>query len=165
MAPVTLSGPLSDVSRDARAYPVHLLREGGTGLCLFAARFYGINDAIHMARNDMEGTCVDTAAARLAEMADLYPRDWWFHNRDAWEFADEASGYRKQWDAVSVDTYTGDATTRSLSDLELWCSLARDVVTCTHVTGQPYTVPDGWRDWLFERNPRGGINWLVLERE
>ena len=161
MAPVTLSGPLSDVSRDARAYPVHLLREGGTGLCLFAARFYGINDAIHMKRNEMDITLVDISG-RVLEMRDMY--DCTAAMWDAWEFAEDARGRGETWDAVSVDTYTGDATTRSLSDLELWCSLARDVVTCTHVTGQPYTVPDGWRDWLFERNPRGGINWLVLER-
>ena len=161
MAPVTLSGPLSDVSRDARAYPVHLLREGGTGLCLFAARFYGINDAIHMARNEMDITLVDISG-RVLEMRDMY--DCTAAMWDAWEFAEDARGRGETWDAVSVDTYTGDATTRSLGDLELWCSLARDVVTCTHVTGQPYTVPDGWKDWLFERNPRGGINWLVLER-
>jgi hypothetical protein len=162
MAPVTLSGPLSDVSRDARAYPVHLLRQGGSGLCLFAARFYGINDAIHMARNEMELTLVDISD-RVLEMEDMYGCR--AHQGDAWEFANIALCAGYQWDAVSVDTYTGDATTRSLGDLELWCSLARDMVTCTHVTGQPYKVPDGWRDWLFERNPRGGVNWLVLERE
>ena len=161
MAPVTLSGPLSDVSRDARAYPVHLLREGGSGLCLFAARFYGINDAIHMKRNEMALTLVDVAP-RVLEMRLMY--ECAAVQTDAWEFAEWSRDQGEQWDAVSVDTYTGDATTRSLGDLELWCSLAHDVVTCTHVTGQPYTVPEGWRDWLFERNPRGGINWLVLER-
>ena len=161
MAPVTLSGPLSDVSKDARAYPVHLLRQGGSGLCLFAARFYGINDAIHMKRNEMSLTLVDVAP-RVLEMRIMY--ECAAVQTDAWEFAEWSRDQGEQWDAVSVDTYTGDATTRSLGDLELWCSLARDVVTCTHVTGQPYTVPEGWRDWLFERNPRGGINWLVLER-
>jgi hypothetical protein len=163
MAPVTLSGPLSEVSRDARAYPVHLLREGGTGLCLFAARFYGINDAIHMRRNEMRIVLVDISE-RVIEMADMYGDATVARLEDAWDYARFArlAGYR--FDAVSVDTYTGDATTRSLGDLELWCSLARDVVTCTHVTGQPYTVPKGWRDWLFERNARGGVNWLVLER-
>lgn len=161
MAPVTLSGPLSRVSKEARAYPVHLLREGGTGLCLFAARFYGINDAIHMARNEMSLTLVDISE-RVVEMAQMYGA--FPHVGDAWEYAETMAAELATWDAVSVDTYTGDATTRSLSDLELWCALARDVVTCTHVTGQPYTVPEGWRHWLFDRNPKHGVNWLVLER-
>ena len=161
MAPVTLSGPLSEVSRNARDYPVHLLREGGTGLCLFAARFYGVNDAVHMARNRMGLTIVDTSP-RVLEMAEMYGCDG--HMVDAWAFAQMAQRNGCEWDAVSVDCYTGDANTRALADLELWCSLARDVVTVTHVNGQPYSVPAGWSDGLFERNPRGGVNWLVLTR-
>jgi hypothetical protein len=157
-----LEGPLDAVSRDARAYPAHLLRQGGEGLCLFAARFFGINDAVHMARAGMSLTLVDTAP-RVFEMADMYGCA--AQQMDAWDFGEIARTAGDMWDAVSVDTYTGDATTRSLSTLELWCSLARDVVTCTHVRGQEYTVPDGWRDeGFFMRNPRGGVHWLVLTR-
>jgi hypothetical protein len=158
MAPVVLDGPLAEVSRNARAYPVHLLREGGTGLCLFAARFYGVNDAVHMARNQMELTLVDISP-RVQEMAGMYGAEAWLG--DAWEFAEATS---RQWDAVSVDTYTGDAARRSLDSLDLWCSLARDVVTATHVLGMDYTVPKGWTDSLFERNATNGVNWLVLTR-
>jgi hypothetical protein len=129
---------------------------------LFAARFYGINDAIHMHRAGLELTLVDTSE-RVLEMAEMYGCSG--HVDDAWEFAEFMSGEAANWDAVSVDTYTGDATTRSLSDLELWCSLARRVVTCTHVRGQKYVVPDGWSDRLMERRAYGGINWLVLTRE
>jgi hypothetical protein len=161
MAPVVLEGRLAELSREARAYPVHLLREGGTGLCLFAARFYGVNDAINMARNSMELTLVDTSE-RVLEMADMYECS--AHQMDAWDFATLMSATRNQWDAVSVDTYTGDICRRSLDSLELWCSLARDVVTATHVLGMPYTVPDGWTDSLFDRNPKNGVNWLVLTR-
>jgi hypothetical protein len=160
MAPVVLEGRLAELSAEARAYPVHLLREGGTGLCLFAARFYGVNDAINMARNSMELTLVDTSD-RVIEMADMYGAD--VYCGDAWEYAEHMRGGR-QWDAVSVDTYTGDICRRSLDSLELWCSLARDVVTATHVLGMPYTVPEGWSDSLFDRNPRNGVNWLVLTR-
>jgi hypothetical protein len=109
----------------------------------------------------MDLTLVDISD-RVLEMQKMY--NCAAYVWDAWEFTADALEREETWDAVSVDTYTGDATTRSLEDLHNWCSLARDVVTCTHVTGQPYTVPDGWRDWLFERNPRGGVNWLVLER-
>src|SRR6188472_4437148 len=110
-----LGAPLDAVSRDARAYPAHLLRESGEGLCLFAARFFGINDAVHMARAGMDLTLVDTAP-RVIEMADMYGAS--AVQGDAWEFAQEAWADGEQWDAVSVDTYTGDATTRSLSTLE-----------------------------------------------
>lgn len=156
-----LEGPLDAISRDAREYPAHLLRDGGNGLCLFAARFFGINDAIHMARAGMELTLVDVAP-RVLEMADMYGCS--AHQMDAWDFAEAVRGSGEQWDAVSVDCYTGDAGTRAVADLELWCSLARDVVTVTYVRGQDYTVPEGWADAKFMRNPRGGVYWLVLTR-
>lgn len=158
-----LKAPLDAVSRDARDYPAHLLRFGGTGLCLFAARFYGINDAIHMARAGMTIDLVDTSD-RVLEMGDMYGCS--AHLCDAWEFAGDAVADGRTWDAVSVDTYTGDATTRSLSNIvDLWCELAHDVVTLTHVRGQSYEVPGGWTDQLFLRNPRNGTNWLVLTRD
>jgi hypothetical protein len=154
---------LGELSREARVYPAHLLREGGTGLCLFAARFYGVNDAIHMARNSMRITLVDIAD-RVHEMADIYEGSVG-RQGDAWDLAVSFRDEGMQWDAVSVDTFTGDPARRSLDSLDLWCQLARDVVTVTHVDGMDYTVPDGWTDSLFQRNARGGINWLVLTRE
>ncbi len=116
-----LQWPLDRISRNARAYPVHLLREGDTALCLFAAAFLGINDSIHMVRNDIETTCVDRDGDRLNQMADLYPSHWTFDQADAWEFAENAAELGETWDVVSVDSYTGDATDRSLSTLGLWC--------------------------------------------
>ena len=164
MAPVTLQGPLSEVSRDARAYPVHLLREGDTGLCLFAAAFLGRNDAIHMARNNMVVTCVDTDVDRLREMSALYPDDWEFVTMDAWEFAAWAPESRDHntYDVVSVDTFTGDATDRSLESLDLWCSLARRVVTCTISPDSMFLAPEGWEHTYMERSDIA--SWLVLTR-
>ena len=159
MAPVVLDGRLGEIAAEARDYPVHYLREGGTGLCLFAARFWGVNDAIHMARNNMRLDLVDTSE-RVVEMADIY--GCMFHHGDAWQFAESMSADGVQWDAVSCDTYTGDAEHRSMTTLELWCSLARDVVTVTHVLGTPYEVPDGWKAELFPRNDRETVFWLVL---
>ena len=46
----TLEPQLQRIAEQARPYPGHLLREDGTGLCLFSAAFLGWNDAIHMAR-------------------------------------------------------------------------------------------------------------------
>lgn len=156
-----LEAPLDAVSRDAKAYPAHLLVERGEGLCLFAARFFGINDAVHMARLEMEIMLVDTSP-RVHEMGAMY--GCWAMMRDAWEYAEECRDDARIWDNVSVDNYTGDAGTRSLASLELWCSLARKSVTVTYVKGQEYTLPEGWRGWLFPRNPRKGVYWLVLER-
>ena len=156
MAPVVLDGRLGELAAEARVYPVHLLRDGGEGLCLFAARFWGVNDAIHMKRNNMAVTLVDTSE-RVLEMGEIY--ECRAYVQDAWEFAEAES---RQWDAVCCDTFTGDPMTRSLNSLELWCSLARDVVTVTHTPHAPYVVPDGWNGWLFPRNDR--VNWLVLER-
>ena len=157
--PVVLDGRLGELAAEGRVYPAHLLREGGTGLCLFAARFYGVNDAIHMQRNQMTVTLVDIAG-RVAEMGELYEAEWIM--ADAWAQAEAWGAEGRQWDAVSCDSFTGDPMTRSLASLELWCSLARDVVTVTHVPGAPWTAPDGWKGWLFPRNNR--VNWLVLER-
>jgi hypothetical protein len=158
MAPVVLDGRLGEISAEARVYPAHLLREGGTGLCLFAARFWGVNDAIHMARQTMTLTLVDTSP-RVIEMAEMYG-DVGYYQLDAWEMAQDSRERELNWDAVSCDTFTGDPMTRSLASLELWCSLARDVVTLTHTPGAPYDVPDGWKGELFPRNDR--VNWLVL---
>ena len=162
MAPVTvLESPLAGLYANASPYPADLLKPAGSGLCLFAARFYGVNDAIHMARAGMSLTLVDISE-RVLEMAEMYGCDATLG--DAWDFAESARETGATWDAVSVDCYTGDANTRALRDLALWCSLARDVVTGTHVSGQPYTLPEGWNDELFVRKARGGVNWLVLTR-
>jgi hypothetical protein len=168
-----LEGPLEPISRAAKAYPVHLLNYGETGLCLFAAAFLGKNDAIHMARMGMRVTCVDTDAAKLGSMERHYPADWTFIVGDAWDVAEnalllcrDAGGFDSptpMYDVVSVDTFTGDATDRSIETLDLWCSLAHRLVTATVGKGQAWTAPDGWEGALFDR---GGhlADWLVLTR-
>jgi hypothetical protein len=156
-----LEGPLEAISRVARPYPAWLLDGCETGLCLFSAAFLGHNDAIHFARAGIRTVCVDVSANRLRDMREIYPDDWVFVPADAWAFA-EAVVLGDKWDAVSVDTWRGDAERRSLDSLDLWCSLANNVVTVTHTTGLDYTVPDGWNARLFERAPN--VNWLVLTR-
>jgi hypothetical protein len=158
-----LTSPLDAISRVARPYPADMLPKGGTGLCLFAAAFLGHNDAIHMARRDMHVTCVDVDSGRLNEMSRLYPANWHWYPMDAWEFAEQARRDGWTWDVVSVDTFTGDATDRSLGTLDLWCSLAARAVTVTLSTGQDYTYPDGWRPSLFRRSDLA--DWLVLRRD
>jgi hypothetical protein len=157
----TLVGPLEPISRAAKAYPVHLLNYGETGLCLFAAAFLGKNDAIHMARMGMDITLVDINRERLEEMGELYECSYMIG--DAWEFARWMVDDGAEWDVVSVDSFTGDATDRSIGTLDLWCSLARRLVTATVGKGQAWTAPEGWEGALFDR---GGhlADWLVLTR-
>lgn len=157
-----LAPPLDRISREARPYPADMLAGCETGLCLFAAAFLGWNDAIHMARNDMTVTCVDRDRDRLAEMANLYPPEWRFRTEDAWRFAHDVSLFGDQWDAVSVDTFLGDATERSLRTLDLWCSLARRCVTVTIPAGTAPAVPAGWRSYEFPRSEKA--SWLVMQR-
>lgn len=162
---VVLAPPLDAISAEARPYPADMLEDCQTGLLLFAAAFLGVNDAIHFARKQLRCTCVDTDRERLGRMEDIYPDDWTFHVQDAWEFAREAAERGKTWDAVSVDTFTGNATNRSLADLEVWCALANRCLTVTVATGQEYVVPEGWEGFLFPREASHEIAaWLVMQR-
>lgn len=156
---------LEHVAQEARPYPVALLDKCETGLCLFAAAFCGHNDAVHFAEAGLVGTCVDIDGERLLEMRDLYPPDWTFTVADAWKFADTACALDLWWDAVSIDTFTGDAMCHSLDSLDLWCSLARRfvTVTLTEDARDSYRVPQGWNSFHFQRAQ--GVYWLVLERE
>jgi hypothetical protein len=158
---------LEDVAAHARPYPVVELDSCETGLVLFAAAYLGHNDAVHFAEAGIRTTCVDRDSARLAGMRQLYPDDWSFVAADAWTFAEAALELETTYDAVSVDTFTGDSELRSLSSLELWTSIARRVVTATYSAGygqraEPLDVPAGWERSLFERAP--GAYWLVLTR-
>jgi hypothetical protein len=163
MASVVLEPPLDRISREARPYPAYLLKTGWSGLALFAAAYLGHNDSIHFARNEMRGWCVDTDAEKLAKMRESYPPHWIFVKQDAWEFAALARGSGLMWDVVSVDTFTGDASKRSMETIDLWCSLARHVVTATMGRTDSVMVPQGWRAEHFERSARA--DWLVLQRD
>lgn len=158
---IVLEPPLDELSRQATPYPAFLLDSAETGLCLFAAGFLGINDAIHMARNDLTVTCVDVDAYKLEQMAAVYPVWWEFYTADAWDYAKAAEGRRQKWDVVSVDTFLGDATKKSLSSLDLWCSIANKAVTATVKDADP-EIPEGWQAEKFPRGYRA--DWLVLTR-
>jgi len=162
---VVLTHPLDAISRQARPYPADRLENCSTGLVLFAAAYLGHNDAIHFARKQLTTVCVDTDARKLADMQALYPSYWRFVRADAWTFAEQASERGDSWDAVSVDTYTGDATDRSLQTIGLWCAIANRVVTVTLPTNVSHGyIPDGWR--FSGIHPRSDLaSWLVLTRD
>lgn len=162
MAAVTYP-TLEHVATEARPYPTYLLEHAETGLCLFAAAFMGHNEAIHFALEEVQTTCVDIDQEKLHVMTDLYPEDWTFLCCDAWDFAEAHAEKGKRWDVVSVDTFRGNATERSLVSLELWCSIADKAVVATLEDGQTYKVPEGWTAQHFRRNSE--VFWLVLTRD
>lgn len=162
MAPVIEYKSLGEVAMEARPYPDHLLKDARTGLCLFSAAFLGHNEAIHFAMADVVTTCVDIDPDRLAQLEDLYPDTWEFVNEDAWDYAVAAGDAGRTWDVVSVDTFRGNATERSLTTIPLWCSLADKAVVMTLEKGQDYDVPLRWRAELMPRNSE--VYWLVLMR-
>jgi hypothetical protein len=162
MGMIQVGSRLDEISRVARPYPAHLLSGCETGLVLFSAAFLGHNDAIHFVRNDVLTTCVDTDGSRLAEMSRIYPEGWGFVMADAWEFAGEQAAAGSTWDAVSVDTFTGEAMERSLDSLDLWCGLARRVVTVTMPSRMEPFAPEGWRGTFHPRS--SDVSWLVLTR-
>ena len=146
---------------DRASYPVHLLEGCETGLCLFAAAFLGRNDVAHFEEAGVWTTCVDTDEERLGQMSFYYPNVWNFVPADAWEFAEEQFG---QWDAVSVDPFTGDAANAALASLPVWTTLARKfvTVTVTHFGQALVDVPEGWKSSIHARSATA--KWLVLER-
>lgn len=154
---------LQQVQQEARTYPGYLLSRGGTGLALFAAGFHGRNDAIHFVRHNMTGHCVDIDETKLREMEAVYPRSWSFTHADAFEFAEQMATFGAEWDVVSVDTFLGGTTERSLEMLDLWSLLARDLVTVTVPVGVEPDPPEGWSASVFSRSDRA--SWLVLRRD
>lgn len=154
---------LEHIACEARPYPTYLLEDAETGLCLFSAAFMGHNDVIHFALENVDTTCVDIDQEKLNVMASLYPGGWKFICRDAWEFAEAAAAIGQSWDVVSVDTFRGNATEKSLADLEIWCQIAGTAVVATLEDGQEYELPEGWTPTLFRRNSE--VFWLVLTRD
>jgi extradiol dioxygenase family protein len=162
-APPITYATLEHVAQERRPYPTELLEGAETALCMFSAAFLGHNAEIHFAEAGIKTTCVDIDGPRLDEMKQLYPDDWQFVLEDAWQFAERAASVDVKWDIVSVDTFRGNATERSLTTLELWCSIANKAVLATLEIGQTYDTPEGWQADTFQRNRE--VFWLVLTRE
>lgn len=164
MDPMRITYPsLEHVARNAGPFPTSLVVGCESALVLFAAGFLGHNDAIHFAEAGIpDVTLVDNNAPRLEEMRSLY-RDvsWEWVAGDAWEVAGAARAVGRLWDAVTVDTFTGDAEARSLAGLELWTSLASRFVAVGASLDAEYRVPDGWSADLIPRSSH--VQWLVLQ--
>jgi hypothetical protein len=170
MDPVAVRRPAPRSLDDVRdpdgddSYPVELLMPALTGLVLFAARWYGRQDAYWFARYSVQTTCVDLDGDRLDDMARVYPKGWEFQTADVFAFGADAVG-RQTWDVVSLDPFTNDMDACA-SLIDLWAGLARRAVVIGATSETRIEPPHGWR--VVSRDKRsdfdGGIYWVALTR-
>jgi hypothetical protein len=150
------------MSSNEDRFPRHTLAGCKDALVLFAAAFYGKQDAVWIAAAGLTATCVDIDEAKLEVMAAAYPDDWTFVTGDCFEFATVAG---QQWDVVSVDCPSNDFE-RCAELLPLWCLLARKVVLLGSGLLSQVVPPEGWvlTDTVHRSNYTGGVFWSVVER-
>lgn len=149
---------------DASKYPCEVLGGCEDALVLFAAGFYGAQDAIHIANAGLTATCVDIDPEKLAAMSDAYPEGWEYVTADVFEFATSALADR-QWDVVSLDC-PSQLFARCEELLPLWCLLARKAVVLGSGSGHlGVKAPLGWRwrESVWRSNYLDGVYWTVLE--
>lgn len=150
-------------------YPGPQFFEGcSTALCLFCAEWYGMQDAYWIAKAGLTGTCVDLNADKLARMREVYPEGWEFETADAYEFAEKALEDGRQWDALTLDPWTGQFQ-RCADLLTTWTTLARRVVVLGHGNYRLHRpeAPEGWSmvEAIKRSDFKGGIYWLVFARD
>jgi hypothetical protein len=124
------------------SFPCPSLEGCESALVLFAAGFYGKQDAFWIADAGIHATCVDLDHEKLDEMAAVYPTDWDFLEADAYTWADTATG---KWDVVTVDCPSGHFA-RCADRVALWCHLANRLVVLGAGRHQREAIeaPEGW---------------------
>lgn len=142
-------------------YPVGLLEQCDTALVLFAAGFYGRQDAIFIADAGLTATCVDNDYEKLRAMTSIYPDGWEFIAADV--FAYTASTLRV-WDLVSIDT-PSDSFQRCADEIAWWCSFAEKAVVLGCGETTEIAPPTGWVVSEMQRRSdfKGGVYWAVIE--
>jgi hypothetical protein len=146
-----------------KSYPMGVLRHQRSALVLFAAAWYGRQDACFVARAGLTATCVDIRSQNFGAMRNLYPAGWEFVRADAYQFVQETTG---RWDVVSVDCPSGHF--QKCADIaSVFCGLANHAVILGTGVDTTLDVPAGWT--LMTRNRRslmyGGVFWTVLTRD
>ena len=150
-------------------YPGSQFFEGcETALCLFSAEWLGMQDAYWIAKHGMTGTCVDLQADKLAQMRELYPEGWEFIEADAYEFAQESLEEGREWDALTLDPWTGQFE-KCADLLPTWTALARNTVVLGHGNYRLTRpeAPEGWTmtQAILRSDFKGGVYWLVFQRD
>lgn len=159
---MTAPATLEELRTSDANFPHEALIGCQTALILFAAGFYGKQDAFWIADAGLHGTCVDLDESKLLEMREVYPGDWEWQLMDAYDFADRTE---RQWDVVVLDPWTQDFT-RCADNIQAWCRLARTAVIIGTGVETVLTPPDGWKmSQVRQRSTyAGGVFWTVLER-
>ncbi len=147
-----------------RSYPCEVLSGCETALILFAAGFYGRQDAYWIAEAGLIGTCVDHDVEKLLDMTRIYPPSWKFLVDDVYKFA-ERTGDR--WDVVSIDCPSNDFE-RCAELTSLWCDLARHAVIlgASRESGKIARARSGsWglAEMRWRSTFAGGTYWALLE--
>lgn len=150
-------------------YPVRLLENCDSGLCLFGAGFYGANDAIHLYYADMPYVqIVDIDANKLSEMEAAYPKEWVFTTADVKEWVPiVANASLLSWDIVSVDAPT-QLFRWVLDNLDTIAKLANKYLVITMYADLEEEVRTDDSEWKqiakMTRSNSGLIELLVYER-
>ena len=160
---------LSDIQPNI--YPVRLLMDCDSGLCLFGAGFYGANDAIHMFHTSMPYVqVVDNDADKIAVMEDMYPPEWVFTVADITTWVPNVANTQVlSWDIVSVDAQQS-MFPWVLSNFDTIAKLANKyiVLTMSSQLGEEVAYHTNNREWkmiaCMSRSLSGLIELLVYER-
>jgi hypothetical protein len=144
-----------------KSFPVNVLRGQKTALVLFAAAWYGRQDAYFVARAGLKATCVDIRSQNFRAMRNLYPAGWEFVQDDVYEFVLDGG----RWDVVTVDCPSGHFQ-KCADMLPVLCELAGHAVVLGSGVDTDVKIPEGWS--LVSRNRRsmmyGGVYWTTLVR-
>ena len=144
-------------------YPVRVLDGASSALIVFAAAFFGLNDAVFIADAGITATCVDSDRGRLETMREMYPDSWRFVTDDAYAFGESAMRSGETWDVVTVDPWTSAFDRCAVVD---WPRLARRAVVLGVGPDTVVAPRNGWRETerLRRSEYRGGVYWAVIER-
>lgn len=87
-----------------RGFPAECLEGAQSVVAFFAARFYGRNDVIHLAKAGIPSVhCVDIDAERLDVMATIYPSGWTYEAGDAYALAQRYYKEKRTFDVAICD--------------------------------------------------------------
>lgn len=159
-----------------KRFPVHLLEGARTGLCLFAAEYYGRGDLIHLYDAGLKVDFVDLNAERLGEMFVAY-RQARPVVYDAFLLVEEAHAAGARWDIITADPWSQQIRLVlevmvpdlvDMADRFVVCGYMQDVpteATVDSVTADLYLLTGRLFDVVevIQRNQyRGGIYWVVI---
>lgn len=150
---------------EADFYPRAALEGAGDALVLFAAGFWGRQDAVWVARAGLQATCVDIDGPKLEWMAGIYPPSWEFVRGTVFAYAAGMDG-KRQWDVVSLDPPT-HLFQQCSGLVPLWARLARRAVILGCSARHLPETPDGWQALkpLQRSNFNGGVAWATFMKE